>query len=92
MKPKAMDKGHRYFEDKVWVEDGAMHIVRSNGKAAPDIRANGAENLFPRFDARRERIDGYWFPSSIVVDDTLQFSTGPMRIHQNITFQNYKQP
>jgi len=92
VKPKKIEKEQRYFEGKVWVEDREMHIIKSSGRAVPDIRAANSENIFPRFEMYRERIDGYWLPSSVRADDTLQFSNGPIRIRQITTFDNYRKP
>jgi outer membrane lipoprotein-sorting protein len=87
--PKKMEKGQRYFEGKIWVDDQDLQIVKTYGKAVPDIRG-GKENLFPRFETYREQIDDYWFPTYTRADDTLNFSTGPVRMRQTIRYQNYK--
>jgi hypothetical protein len=90
MRPKEIKDPQRYFEGKIWVEDRGLNIIKSSGKAVPDIRANRGENLFPTFEMYREQIDGYWFPSSIQSLDTLKFSTRSIRIRQITTFSNYK--
>ena len=91
--PKTMEKGQRYFEGQIWVDDRDLQIVKTYGKAVPDIRKKGqGENLFPRFETYREQIDGkYWFPTYTRADDTLQFSTGPQRIRIVVRYQDYKQ-
>jgi hypothetical protein len=87
--PKKIEKGQRYFEGKIWVDDLDLQIVKTYGKAVPDIRG-GKENLFPRFETYRQQIDDYWFPTYTKADDTLNFSTGPQRIRQVIRYENYK--
>src|SRR5262247_2817374 len=47
--PKKIEKGQRYFQGQIWVDDKDLQIVKTYGKAVPDIRGKGPENLFPRF-------------------------------------------
>ena len=90
--PKRLEKGERYFEGMVWVDQEDYQIVKTYGKAVPDIRQGKQENLFPRFETYRERIDGkYWFPTWTGADDTLYFSTGAQRIRMIVRYENYKQ-
>jgi hypothetical protein len=90
--PKVMEKGQRYFEGNVWVDDQDLQIVKSYGKAVPDIRQkNGEENLFPRFETYREQIDKtYWFPTYTRANDTLRFATGSQRMRMVVEYKNYK--
>ena len=89
--PKAMEKGQRYFEGQIWVDDRDLQIVKTYGKAVPDIRGKSGENLFPRFETYREQIDGkYWFPTYTKAEDTLNFQTGPQRIRMVVRYQDYK--
>ncbi|OFV95647.1 MAG: hypothetical protein A3F68_06000 [Acidobacteria bacterium RIFCSPLOWO2_12_FULL_54_10] len=90
--PKRYEKGERYFEGQVWVDDRDFQIVKSFGKAVPDIRSKNGENLFPRFETYRQQIDGkYWFPVWTGADDTLHFSTGSVRMRMIVRYENYKQ-
>lgn len=90
--PKRMEKGERYFQGQIWVDDRDLQIVKTYGKAVPDIRKKGQENLFPRFETYREQIDGkYWFPTWTGADDTLHFSRGPQRIRMIVRYEDYKQ-
>jgi hypothetical protein len=89
--PKTIEKGQRYFEGQIWVDDRDLQIVKTYGKAVPDIRGKGDENLFPRFETYREQIDGkYWFPTYTRADDTLHFSNGDVRMRMIVTYKNYK--
>ena len=89
--PKTIEKNQRYFQGQIWVDDKDLQIVKTYGKAVPDIRGKGPENLFPRFETYREQVDGlYWFPTYTRAVDTLQFSTGAQRIRQIIRYDNYK--
>jgi hypothetical protein len=90
--PKVIEKNQRYFQGQIWVDDKDLQIVKTYGKAVPDIKKGGGENLFPRFETYREQIDGkYWFPTYTRAVDTLQFSTGGKRIRQVVKYDNYKQ-
>jgi len=89
--PKVMEKGQRYFEGQIWVDDKDLQIVKSYGKAVPDIKTKDNENLFPRFETYREQIDGkYWFPTYTRAVDTLRFTGGSQRIRQVIKYENYR--
>jgi hypothetical protein len=89
--PKKIEKGQRYFEGKIWVDDQDYQIVKTYGKAVPDVREKGQENIFPRFETYREQIDGkYWFPTYTRAVDTLQFSSGAVRMREIVRYENYK--
>lgn len=89
--PKKLEKNQRYFQGRVWVDDGDLEIVKTDGKAVPDIKKHGQENVFPRFETFRENIEGhYWFPTYTRSDDMLQFSTGSVHIRMTVRYANYK--
>jgi hypothetical protein len=89
--PKKLEKNQRYFQGRVWVDDADLEIVKSDGKAVPDIKKHGQENVFPRFETFRENIEGhYWFPTYTRADDMLQFSSGPVHIRMTVRYANYK--
>jgi hypothetical protein len=92
VRPRVMEKGQRYFEGTIWVEDHDFQIVKTYGKAVPDLHSESGENLFPKFETFREQIDGkFWFPTYTRADDTLKFKTGPVRIRMVVRYSNYKQ-
>jgi hypothetical protein len=89
--PKVLEKNQRYFQGRIWVEDKQYGIVKTDGKAVPDIKKHGSENVFPRFETFRENIEGhYWFPTYTRSNDTLHFSSGDIRIHMTVRYANYK--
>jgi hypothetical protein len=89
--PKVMEKGQRYFQGQIWVDDKDLQIVKTYGKAVPDIKTKDNENLFPRFETYREQVDGkYWFPTYTRAVDTLQFTGNAQKIRQTIKYENYK--
>jgi hypothetical protein len=89
--PKTIEKNQRYFQGRIWVEDKDLEIVKTDGKAVPDIRKKGNENVFPRFETFRENIEGhYWFPTYTRSNDTLHFTSGDVRIRMTVRYANYK--
>jgi len=89
--PKVLEKNQRYFEGQIWVDDRDLQIVKTYGKAVPDIKHGKNENIFPKFETYREQIDGkYWFPTYTKADDVLNFSSGPIHIQEIVKYENYK--
>ena len=92
VRPRRIEKGQRYFEGTIWVDDQDLQIVKTRGKAVPDIRSGNRENLFPTFETYRENIDGhYWFPTYTRADDVLAFKSGSVRVRLIIRYTDYKQ-
>ena len=89
--PKKMEKNERYFQGRVWVDDKDMQIVKSYGKAVPDILKKNNENVFPHFETYRQNITGpFWFPTYTHADDTLHFTSGGVHIRMTVKYANYK--
>jgi len=94
--PKEFEKGKRYFQGRIWVDDKDFQIVKNYGKSVPDIHLNkkgkGQENLFPKYTTWREQIDGhYWFPTYSFADDVLHFvQGGDMHVKESVRYTNYK--
>ena len=89
--PKKIEKNERYFQGRVWVDEKDLQIVKSYGKAVPDIMKKNNENIFPHFETYRENITGpYWFPTYTHADDTLHFTSGGVRIRMTVKYANYK--
>lgn len=88
--PKQIDKNHRGFQGRIWVDNRDFQIVKTYGKSVPDLH-KGEENLFPRFTTYREQIDNqYWFPTYTTANDTLHFKTGDVQIRVIIKYIDYK--
>jgi hypothetical protein len=91
VKPKKIEKNQRYFQGRIWVDDKDLEIVKTYGKAVPDILKHNEENFFPRFETYRENIEGhYWFPTYTHADDVLHFSSGDIRIRMTVRYKGYK--
>lgn len=97
--PKTIEKGKRYFQGRIWVDNKDMQIVKTCGMTVPEVHASAGkkkkknvnENLTPKFVTYREQIDGqYWFPTYTSADDILHFSTQDVHIREIIKYTNYK--
>lgn len=98
--PKQLEKGKRYFQGRIWVDNHDFQIVKTCGRNVPDITGLNKkkkrvdptkENLTPAFVTYREQIDGvYWFPTYTRADDMLHFSSGDVHIRETIKYKNYK--
>jgi hypothetical protein len=89
VKPKKLEKGKRYFEGEIWVDDRDLQIVKTYGKGVGIVKKG---NEFPKFETYREQIDGkYWFPTYTHADDTLHFPDGQnQHIRMTVKYQDYK--
>jgi hypothetical protein len=91
VKPKKLEKGKRYFEGQVWVDDKDLQIVKSYGRGVGLLK-KGDDNQYPKFETYREQIDGkYWFPTYTIANDTLNFQSGPIRMRLTVKYEDYKQ-
>lgn len=91
VKPKTMERGERYFEGQIWVDQRDLQIVKTYGKGV-GLRKKSEDNQFPRFETYRDQIDGkYWFPIYTRADDVLHFQTGNQRVRMTVKYENYKQ-
>jgi hypothetical protein len=91
VKPKKMERGKRYFEGQIWVDDRDFQIVKTYGKGVGLLKKN-EDNQFPKFETLREQVDGkYWFPVYTDADDTLHFQAGPRRMRMIVKYEDYKQ-
>ena len=91
IQPRQILQGQRLFDGMVWVDKKDYSIIRSEGKAVPEIRTTKYENLFPHFTTIRQKVDGnFWFPVTTYGDDTLYFASGPQRIRMIIRYSQYK--
>jgi hypothetical protein len=89
--PKTIEKNQRYFQGRIWVDDRDLEIVKTYGKAVPDIRKGDNENVFPRFETYRENIeDKYWFPTYTHADDVLHFRNSDVHIRMIVHYSDYK--
>jgi hypothetical protein len=95
--PKNLEKGKRYFQGRIWVDNRDFQIVKSQGKPAYAKEKKYEGHAFPAFTTYREQVDGkYWFPTYSRADEMLHFPGGknsfPNDVHIRITvkYQDYK--
>lgn len=94
--PKTIEKGRRYFQGRLWIDNRDFQIVKSCGKTVPQVVAtkkkkNEQEDLSPTFVTYREQVDGeYWFPTYTRADDVLHFQVGDVHIREIVKYMNYK--
>ena len=90
VKPKKLEKGQRYFEGEIWVDDRDFQIVKTFGKGVGLLKKSD-DNQYPRFETYREQIDGkYWFPTYTRVDDVLHFKNMDQRLRMTVKYEDYK--
>lgn len=91
--PKQMEKGKRYFQGRIWVDNHDFQIVKTCGRNVPDVHGKRGEreNLTPKFVTYREQIDGqYWFPTYTRADDVLHFTGNDVHVREIIKYTRYK--
>lgn len=92
--PKEIEKGERYFQGRIWVDDHDFQIVKTYGETVPQVhnlKHPEKENLSPKFTTWRQQIDGkYWFPTYTRADDVLHFSNEDVRMRYIVKYTNYK--
>jgi hypothetical protein len=94
--PKEIEKGERYFQGRIWVDDHDYQIVKTYGETVPQVhnfKHPEKENLSPKYTTWREQIDGrYWFPTYTYAEDTLHFSgNDDVKMRYIVRYKNYKQ-
>ncbi|HEY0784714.1 MAG TPA: hypothetical protein VGD62_02515 [Acidobacteriaceae bacterium] len=97
VKPKVLEKGKRYFEGRIWVDQKELQIVVTSGKNVPDDLRRGHEDLSTPFMTYRAQVDGkYWFPVYTHGDGVLHFPAGKgylgeeVHMRQTIKYTDYK--
>jgi hypothetical protein len=87
--PKTLEKGKRYFQGKVWVDQRDFQIVLINGQTVPQDMRRGHEDLQPPFTTYYEQIDGkYWFPTYTKAEGTLHFPASNGAARQDVHMRN----
>lgn len=84
-RPKVLEKGKRYFQGKVWLDQQDLQIVLVNGKSVPDDKRKGHEDLSPPYTTYYEQVDGkYWFPTYTKAEGELHFDGGNGSMSQTV--------
>ena len=87
VRPKTMEKGERYFQGQIWVDDRDLQIVKTRGRG---VGTGAKDQAFPKFETYRQQVDGkYWFPVYSSADDVLHFPNGQdQRIRMVVKYQD----
>jgi hypothetical protein len=93
--PKMIEKGERYFQGRIWVDDHDYQIVKTYGETVPQVhnpKHPEKENLSPKYTTWRQQIDNvYWFPVYTYAEDTLHFAGGDdVKMRYIVKYKNYK--
>ena len=92
VRPRQILEGQRLFEGLFWADKLDNSIIRSYGRAVPQLLSAKDENLFPRFTTVRKKMaNGFWFPGHTYADDILPFRNGPIHIRMAIQYEDYKE-
>lgn len=85
--PAAKKGVEHLFTGRVWVDDRDLLIVKSKGKAVPELK----NERFPVVETWRENVDGkFWFPSYARSDDELVFDNGNVvKFRMRIKYERY---
>jgi len=93
VEPKKEEKGKRYYQGRVWVDNRDFQIVKACGKSVPDIihvKKKQSQDIRPTFVSYRQLVDGIWFPAYARVDDTLNFRVQSVHVREIIKLTGYK--
>ncbi|MGA2856618.1 MAG: hypothetical protein ABSE40_07100 [Candidatus Sulfotelmatobacter sp.] len=93
VEPKKEEKGKRYFQGRIWVDNQDFVIVKLCGKSVPETipkKKKERQDIRPTFVTYRQPVDGYWFPAYTRVDDTLHFRAETVQLREIIKFTGYK--
>jgi hypothetical protein len=87
--PKKLEKNHRYFQGKVWVDQQDFQIVLINGRTVPQDTRPGHEDLQPPFTTYYEQVDGkYWFPTYTKAEGELHFAAQNGALSEDVHMRN----
>ena len=93
VEPKKEEKGKRYFQGRIWVDNRDFQIVKLCGKSVPDVvhvKKRQPMDIRPSFVGYRQLVDGFWFPAYARVDDTLHFQVQAIHLREIVKLTGYK--
>ena len=90
VRPRQILSGQRLFDGLLWIGQDDFSVIRSEGKAVPEVITSKQENLFPHFTTIRRQVNGFWFPAVTSADDTLYFRSAPIREKLVIRYDDYR--
>jgi hypothetical protein len=90
IRPRQILSGQRLFDGLLWIGQEDFSVIRSEGKAVPEIITSRQENLFPHFTTTRKPVNGFWFPAVTSADDILYFRSAPIREKLVVRYNDYR--
>jgi hypothetical protein len=93
VEPKKEEKGKRYFQGRIWIDNRDFQIVKLCGKSVPDVvhvKKHQPMDIRPSFVGYRQLVDGHWFPAYARVDDTLHFQVQAIHLREIVKLTGYK--
>ncbi len=93
VEPKKEEKGKRYFQGRVWVDNRDFQVVKLCGKSVPDViprKKKQPMDIRPTFVSYRQLVDKHWFPAYARVDDTLHFGVQSIHLRETLKLKDYK--
>ena len=90
--PKKIEKDQRYFQGTIWVEDHDLAIVKSDGKAVPDIvtRARKIASRASSPTGKTSRPISGSRPTRAPMTPCISTPSGDVRIRMTVRYRNYK--
>jgi len=95
---KIIEKKHRDFDGRIWVDATGLQIVVTNGRRSPDGARKHSKELHPPLMTWRQQVDSHnWFPVYTKGEGVLHFAGGSGHMAQNvhirdtIKYTDYKQ-
>lgn len=83
--PKVIEKNHRYFDGRIWVDATGLQIVVTNGRMVPNGTRKHNHDMHPPLMTWRQQVDGhYWFPAYTKAEGVLHFSAGSGHMARNV--------
>jgi hypothetical protein len=72
VKPKQVERRHRFFDGLVWVDDHDFAVVKSYGQFVTEVSKDKAQFPFTMYETYRENFqEKYWFPTYVRSEEVI---------------------
>jgi hypothetical protein len=93
VKPKRLERRHKFFEGLIWVDDQDFAIVKTYGRFVSEIVEDAQRQPFQFFETYRQLVDGkHWMPAYTRSDDAVRTKQGEARLRLTIRYEDYRLP
>jgi hypothetical protein len=86
VKPRRVDRTHRYFDGLVWVDDRDFDVVKTYGKFVSEV---SREELFPMLETYREVVDGARLPTYVRSEGYLKSKAGESKLRLTLRYGEF---